>query len=197
MRARVAIAGLAALAIAGGAALVAKSEPQVEFSKVERAAILAHGPWPQPRTLDLSNRVSGNPTAIALGKQLFADPRLSRDGRRSCATCHDPARFFADGRDRSVGLARVDRNAIALANLRLNRWFGWAGAADSLWAQSIRPMLDEKELGRRPTSCASGWPPMQPSPRSTHACSALRSRRTRQRPCSSMWPRRSQPSRRP
>ena len=48
---------------------------------------------------------------------------------------------------RSLGRALLDRNAIALANLRLNRWFGWAGAADSLWAQSIRPILDEKELG--------------------------------------------------
>ena len=108
---------------------------------------MAHGPWPPPHTRDPSNRVSGNPAAIALGTQLFSDTRLSRDGRRSCATCHDPARFFADGRDRSVGLGRVDRNAIALANLRLNRWFGWAGAADSLWAQSLRPILDDKELG--------------------------------------------------
>jgi cytochrome c peroxidase len=150
MRALAAIAALSALAIAGGAALTAKPEPPVAFSEVERVAILAHGPWPQPRTLDPSNRVSGNPAAIALGKQLFANTSLARDGRRSCATCHDPARFFADGRDRSVGLARVDRNAVALANLRLNRWFGWAGAADSLWAQSIRPILDEKELGATP-----------------------------------------------
>jgi cytochrome c peroxidase len=150
MRALAAMAVLSALAIAGGAALTAKPEPPVAFSEVERAAILAHGPWPQPRTLDPSNRVSGNPAAIALGKQLFANTSLSRDGRRSCATCHDPARSFADGRDRSVGLARVDRNALALANLRLNRWFGWAGAADSLWAQSIRPILDEKELGATP-----------------------------------------------
>jgi cytochrome c peroxidase len=41
----------------------------------------------------------------------------------------------------------VDRNGIALANLRLNRWYGWTGAADSLWAQSLRPILDAKELG--------------------------------------------------
>jgi cytochrome c peroxidase len=151
MRALAATAALAALAIAGGAALLARSEtPGVTFSEAERAAILAHGPWPQPLTRDPSNRVSGDPAAIALGKQLFSDTRLSGDGRRSCATCHDPARFFADGRDRSAGLARVDRNAIALANLRLNRWFGWAGAADSLWAQSIRPILDEKELAATP-----------------------------------------------
>jgi cytochrome c peroxidase len=148
MKALAAIAALSALAAAGGAALVARSDPPpVAFSAGERAAILAHGPWPPPHTCDPSNRVSGNPAAIALGKQLFSDTRLARDGQRSCATCHDPARFFADGRDRSVGLGRVDRNAIALANLRLNRWFGWAGAADSLWAQSLRPILDDKELG--------------------------------------------------
>jgi cytochrome c peroxidase len=41
----------------------------------------------------------------------------------------------------------VDRNTIALLNVRLNRWFGWSGASDSLWGQSLRPILDEKELG--------------------------------------------------
>lgn len=147
MRALAAICALSTLAIAGGAALVARSEAPPAFSAAERAAILAHGPWPPTFAPDPSNRVSGNRAAIALGRQLFSDTRLSADGTRSCATCHDPARFFADGRDRSVGRVRVDRNAIALANLRLNRWFGWAGAADSLWAQSIRPILDEKELG--------------------------------------------------
>jgi cytochrome c peroxidase len=91
--------------------------------------------------------VSGKREAIALGRALFFDKRLSADGQRSCATCHDPAKAFADGRARSMGTVPVDRNAIALANLALNRWFGWAGAADSLWAQSIRPILDEKELG--------------------------------------------------
>jgi cytochrome c peroxidase len=120
------------------------------FTSEERAAILAHGPWPPPLLPDPSNRVSGKPEAIALGRRLFFEPRLSMDGLRSCATCHDPAKVFADGRPRSVGLVTVDRNAIALANLRLNRWFGWDGAADNLWAQSIRPMLDPKELGLSP-----------------------------------------------
>jgi cytochrome c peroxidase len=120
------------------------------FDDTERAAILAHGPWPPPRADDPSNRVSGKPHAIALGRRLFFDTRLSREGNRSCATCHDPAKFFTDGRARSLGRARHDRNAIALANLSLNRWFGWAGATDSLWAHSIRPILDEKELALSP-----------------------------------------------
>lgn len=146
MRAVATVAACLALA-AAGASLAVKPEPPVAFSEEERAAILAHGPWPPTFTPDPSNRVSGDPAAIALGRQLFSERRLSRDGDRACATCHDPARAFADGRDRSIGLARVDRNGIALANLRLNRWYGWAGAADSLWAQSLRPILDAKELG--------------------------------------------------
>jgi cytochrome c peroxidase len=151
MRLPAVILGCLALTAVGGAALViGRHDAAVSFSDAERAAILSHGPWPPPPTRDSSNRVSANPAAVALGKQLFFDRRLSRDGQRSCATCHDPAKAFQDGRDRSVGVARVDRNAIGLANLRLNRWFGWAGAADSLWAQSIRPILDDKELDLSP-----------------------------------------------
>ena len=123
------------------------AEPAISFSGEEKATILAHGPWPPSFVPDPSNRVSGMVDAVALGRRLFFDKRLSRDQDRACTTCHDPDRFFADGRDRSVGLARTDRNAIALANLRLARWFGWGGAADSLWMQSLRPILDVRELG--------------------------------------------------
>ncbi len=131
---------LASLAPAAGTELTPLSAP-------ERAAILAQGPWPSAQSPDPSNRLSGNVEAIALGRRLFFDTRLSLDGRQSCASCHNPQMAFADGKMRSTGRALVDRNAIALANLRLNRWFGWAGASDSLWAQSIHPIVQEKELG--------------------------------------------------
>ncbi|MBX9588448.1 MAG: c-type cytochrome [Hyphomonadaceae bacterium] len=147
MKQRVLPSAVAALMLAGAAVLAAGPEQAVTFSADERAAILAHGPWPPPRHPDPSNRVSGNRDAISLGRRLFFDTRLSLDGRQSCATCHDPATAFADGKPRGIGRALVDRNAIALANLGLNRWFGWAGAADSLWAQSIHPIVDVKELG--------------------------------------------------
>ena len=35
---------------------------------------------------------------IELGRRLFNDRRLSRDGTIACVTCHDPARAFSDGR---------------------------------------------------------------------------------------------------
>ncbi len=109
--------------------------------------ILSHGPWPPAISPDPSNRVSGHPAAIELGRQLFADPRLSIGRNRTCTTCHHPKRAMTDGLARSVGIARLDRNAQSLFNLRLNRWFGWAGKSDNLWAQSLHPIVDRRELG--------------------------------------------------
>lgn len=109
--------------------------------------ILAHGPWPPPPVRDVSNRVSGQPAAIAFGATLFHEPRLSRDGQRACASCHQPARGFSDGLPRAQGLQPGTRNTLALANLGQQHWFGWDGANDNLWAQSLRPLLDAREMG--------------------------------------------------
>ena len=109
--------------------------------------ILTLGPWPPPVTPDPSNRVSGRPAAIAFGATLFHEPRLSRDGSLSCASCHQPARGFSDGLPRAQGLQPGTRNTLALANLGQQRWFGWDGANDNLWAQSLRPLLDAREMG--------------------------------------------------
>src|SRR5262249_49374339 len=39
-------------------------------------------------------------------------------------------------------------------NIRLGRWFGWDGGSDSLWSQSIKPILDARELGASPKHVA-------------------------------------------
>ncbi|MEP0454039.1 MAG: cytochrome-c peroxidase, partial [Roseibium sp.] len=108
--------------------------------------IRAHGPWPLKPSPDPSNRFSGNQTAIAFGKELFEDPRLSRDGNLSCASCHVPELGFTDGLKRSTGIGEVDRNAPAIANLTSLRWFGWDGRSDTLWGQSIHPILNDLEM---------------------------------------------------
>src|SRR5687768_8557323 len=55
---------------------------------------------------------------VALGRRLFFDKRLSRDGTVACATCYDPKRAFSDGRTmaRGVGGANGTRNSPAIAN---------------------------------------------------------------------------------
>ncbi len=65
-----------------------------------------------------------------LGKRLFEDLRLSRDGSVSCASCHQQAVAFADpqhrlsiGVDERVGL----RNAPGLFNLAFTTEFMWDG----------------------------------------------------------------------
>ena len=122
-----------------------------DFTEAEIARILQHGPWPVAPAPDPSNRVSGRPEAIAFGKTLFFEPRLSRDGKSSCATCHQPELHFTDGRKRGEGSVELDRNTPGLFNVRLNRWFGWDGAADSLWSQSLRPIVDKREMAASTT----------------------------------------------
>jgi len=119
------------------------------------AWILAHSSWPQPATRDPSNRGSGKPEAIALGEGLFFSPRLSGSAGVLCASCHEPWRGFTDRRPRALGLATVDRNTPSVVNVRLQRWFGWDGANDTLWAQSIRPLLDPREMASSPGRIAA------------------------------------------
>jgi len=122
------------------------AEGALEFSPEERKKILSHGPWPPKLSRDASNRVSGRIEAVAFGERLFHEPRLSGTGTVHCASCHVPAREWQDGRPRGMGLEEGDRNTQGLMNVRFQRWFGWDGAGDSLWAQSIRPLLDEREM---------------------------------------------------
>lgn len=112
-----------------------------------RARVLSHGPWPPPARPDRTNRLSGHPSVIALGAALFADARLSAGNGVACQTCHRPDHGWAEPLARSKGVALLDRNAPSLLDVRLNRWFGWDGASDSLWAASIRPILEPTEMG--------------------------------------------------
>jgi cytochrome c peroxidase len=143
--ARSALGALAALLLVGLAC--GAGAQLLDFSDAEKRAILRHGPWPAPWSPDPSNRASGNAEAIALGERLFFEPRLSPTGKVLCATCHAPFRGWQDARARAFGHSEADRNTQSLFDVRYNRWFGWDGAGDSLWAQSIRPMLDAREMG--------------------------------------------------
>jgi cytochrome c peroxidase len=117
------------------------------FTQAEVRRVLQHGPWPPPWSRDPSNRASGTEAGIELGERLFFDSRLSATGVVSCATCHVPQRNWTDGRKRGVGLGTGERNTLGLTNVRLQRWFGWDGAGDSLWSQSVRPILQPAEMG--------------------------------------------------
>jgi cytochrome c peroxidase len=129
----------------------------LDFSAQERRQILSLGPWPPPFVRDPSNRVSGKKAAVALGARLFFDARLSPTGYIACVSCHQPDRGWTDAKPRAHGLADLPRNTPALANLRLQRWFGRGGGADSIWMASLRPLLDAREFDSDPATVARAY----------------------------------------
>lgn len=94
-----------------------------------------------------TNAVADNAAAAQFGQRLFFDKRLSANGEISCATCHDPARGFSDGKPLSEGLQTAEHHSMALWNVAHQQWFFWNGRADSLWAQASQPLQREREMG--------------------------------------------------
>src|SRR5687767_6918420 len=76
---------------------------------------------------------------VALGRKLFFDKRLSLDRSLACATCHDPAKAFSDGRAlaRGIGGAEGLRNSPAILNRGYGSSFFWDGRAPSLERQVL------------------------------------------------------------
>lgn len=101
----------------------------------------------------IPQRIELDPRKVALGERLFRDPRLSRDGRISCATCHDLSKGGTDRLPRSIGVGgrTGDVNAPTVFNSGLNFKQFWDGRADTLEAQIDGPIHNPKEM-------ASSWP---------------------------------------
>src|SRR5678815_2891220 len=102
----------------------------------------------------------GNPLTlekIELGRRLFFDRRLSRDGSVACASCHDPERAYSDGRRIAVGVfgRQGRRNAPAILNRGYGRMFFWDGRARTLEEQVLKPIEDPSEMGLPVADAAS------------------------------------------
>lgn len=95
---------------------------------------------------DPSNRFADDEAAAHFGRWLFYDTRLSGSGQFSCATCHDPAQGFGDGRALSVAAGTTARHAPSLWNSAFQRWQFWDGRCDSQWCQAIGPLENDHEL---------------------------------------------------
>jgi cytochrome c peroxidase len=86
---------------------------------------------------------------LRLGRQLFHDPILSRDGSVSCASCHDLKRGGVDQLPRSRGIlgAEGNINAPTVLNAGLNFRQFWDGRAPTLEAQVDGPIHNPVEMG--------------------------------------------------
>jgi cytochrome c peroxidase len=93
--------------------------------------------FPRPR-VPADNPISA--PKVELGRRLFFDTRLSGNGQQSCATCHEQARGFTDGKARAVGSTGEvhPRGAMSLVNV------GYASALT--WGDPTKTRLEDQAL---------------------------------------------------
>ena len=99
---------------------------------------------------------------VALGQSLFFEPRLSVTGKHSCASCHEPARAYTDGRALALGATgqSLTHSAMSLVNVAYNISYGWTKPElQSLESQMLEPLLNEHPVelglaGRQASVCA-------------------------------------------
>jgi len=86
---------------------------------------------------------------VALGKELFFDPRLSVDNTVACANCHDPDKGFTDQLPTSMGVHGKfgQRNAPTVLDALFNIEQFWDGRAATLEDQAEQPILNPIEMG--------------------------------------------------
>jgi cytochrome c peroxidase len=129
-------------ALVGGAAALAQSgaaDLEALKAKFRRPAGI---PFPVSNPYSTEKR--------ALGARLFHDKSLSGDGSIACASCHERAKGFSDGRVTAVGVPRraLARHTPTLWNLA---WAGpvfWDGRARSLEEQAAGPIIAPDEMAQ-------------------------------------------------
>jgi len=155
---------LACFAITAGAGLSIAAEPALAphgamavQEQQQRLAKLIPGVTSAPPGIDPVAWASiyipaGNELTadrIALGRKLYFDTRLSKDGTLACATCHDVSRGFTDHRSVSEGIGDHlgKRSAPTTMNAALLQSQFWDGRAPSLEEQAKLPILNPIEMG--------------------------------------------------
>lgn len=140
---RLAVLGLLLVTACGGGDGGQGPTPPAEFA------------WNLPKGFPEPKVPGDNPMTlpkIELGRRLFYDQRLSVTGGFSCASCHEQARAFSDGRAVGIGATGEahPRNSMSLANVAYGSVLTWANPNElTLEHQALTPMFGETpvELG--------------------------------------------------
>lgn len=104
--------------------------------------------WPKPPT----NIFAKNPLTeegFQLGRKLFYDGRLSKDGNFACASCHQQFAAFATyDHDFSHGFNNkfTTRNAPPLFNLAWSKYYHWDGGVNHIELQALSPLIAPNEM---------------------------------------------------
>jgi cytochrome c peroxidase len=111
--------------------------------------------WNLPKSFPRPRVPATNPMSEAkaeLGRYLFYDTRLSANGTQACASCHEQARAFTDGKPRAVGSTGEvhPRGAMSLVNVAYAAALTWGNPSmTKLEDQALVPMFGDHpiELG--------------------------------------------------
>ncbi len=105
--------------------------------------------WPQPSTNIFTNNALTE-EGFQLGRKLFYDGRLSKDGNFACASCHQQFAAFANfDHDFSHGVNNsfTTRNAPVLFNLAWMPLLHWDGGINHIELQPLSPLTAANEMG--------------------------------------------------
>lgn len=105
--------------------------------------------WPKPpNNIFIKNKLTEE--GFELGRKLFHDGTLSKDGNISCGSCHQQFAAFATfDHDLSHGVENSfsTRNAPALFNLAWMKEMHWDGAINHIEVQPLSPLTAANEMG--------------------------------------------------
>ncbi|MEJ5991285.1 cytochrome c peroxidase [Ramlibacter sp. PS3R-8] len=143
---------LAAVAAVGAMAVTAQTlngGPLRDAWSAQDVAVLAGMRLKEagPRPPDPSNAFEQRADAASLGRALFEDRRLSRNGQVACASCHAEASQFQDGKALGEGVARGKRRTMPVMGAAHAPFLFWDGRKDSAWSQALGPFEDAAEHG--------------------------------------------------
>ena len=139
-----------------------------EYQKI--SAVLNLPQEPLDYSLSIPTNLGGNSAinridedVAALGRVLFYDKNLSANNSKSCASCHEPAKAFADGTVQSEGFDGevTPRNSLALGAVvnfkssyggstnfnNMNAGFFWDDRAATVAIQSEETIQNPIEMG--------------------------------------------------
>ncbi|MEQ8846779.1 cytochrome c peroxidase [Botrimarina sp.] len=98
--------------------------------------------------LSASDTSEDTPERVELGRRLFFEKQLSRDGSIDCASCHDPRKGWSSGAPQAVGIggALTPRNPPSLVNVRYHFDYFWDGRAPRLEQAVTAPIEHPDEM---------------------------------------------------
>ena len=88
------------------------------------------------------------PEKVALGKALYYDTHLSKNGNNSCNSCHNLATYGVDNKANSTGDAgkNGNRNSPTVLNAAFQSMQFWDGRAKNVEEQAGMPILNPVEM---------------------------------------------------